>query len=153
MTKWCKLIFSLRCERSRVRFPLDSRSLVKPIHMKSSMVFIRKLVHVILSRCVRINIQMYYQTRHVFVKHIFSRRQQSHNMAKFSKSYILTPPHPQGCGISLKCEEQIDEPTAPVWLLNHHPNFKYHCVCTRDGITDKQTDGRIDEQMDGRSNY
>ena len=50
VTKWSKLIFSLRCERSRVRFPLDSRSLVKPIHMKSSMVFIRKLV--ILSRCV-----------------------------------------------------------------------------------------------------
>ena len=90
VAKWSKLIFSLRCQRSWVRFPLDSRSLVKPIHMKSSMVFIRKLV--ILSRCVRINIQMKYQTRYVFVKHRCPRRQQSHNMAKFSKSYILTPP-------------------------------------------------------------
>ena len=58
VTKWSKLIFTLRCKRSRVRFPLDSRSLVKPIHMKSSMVFIRKLVKLILSRCVRIDIQM-----------------------------------------------------------------------------------------------
>ena len=123
VTKGSKLIFSLRCERLRVRFPLGSRSLVKPIHMKSSMVFIRKLV--ILSRCVRINIQMLYQTRHVFVKHRCPRRQQSLNMAKFSKSYILNPPHPQGCGISVKCEEPIDEPTIPVWLLNHHQNFKY----------------------------
>ena len=38
----------------------------------------------------------YLKTRHVFVKHGCPRRQQSQNMAKISKSYILTPPHPRG---------------------------------------------------------
>ena len=33
----------------------------------------------------------------------------SQNMAYISKSYILTPPHPQGHGMSVKCEERIDE--------------------------------------------
>ena len=41
------------------------------------------------------------QTRHVFVKHGCPRRQQSPIMAKISKSYILTPPHPPGaCDVS-----------------------------------------------------
>ena len=31
--------------------------------------------------------------------------------------------------ISLKCEEPIDEPTVQVWLLYHHPNFKYSIIC------------------------
>ena len=35
-------------------------------------------------------------TRHVFVKHGYPRWQQSQNMAKISKSYILTSPQPQG---------------------------------------------------------
>ena len=35
------------------------------------------------------------------------------------------PPHPQGHGMLVKCEEPIDELTVPVWLLYHHPNFKY----------------------------
>ena len=40
-------------------------------------------------------------TRHVFVKDRCPRRQQSRNMAKISKSYILTPPHPPGaCDVS-----------------------------------------------------
>ena len=90
VTKWSNLIFSLRCKRSRVRLPLDSRSLVKPIHMKSSMVFIRKLA--ILGRCERIDIQMKYQTRHVFVKHRCPRRQQSHNMAKLVLHFDPAPP-------------------------------------------------------------
>ena len=30
-------------------------------------------------------------------------------MAKISKSHILTPPHPPGQGMSVKCEEPIDE--------------------------------------------
>ena len=38
---------------------------------------------------------------HVFVKHGCPRRQQSQNMAKIFKSYILTPPHPQGHGMSV----------------------------------------------------
>ena len=46
-------------------------------------------------------------------------------MAKISKSYILTPPHPQGQVMSEKCEEPIDELIVQVWLLYHHPNFKY----------------------------
>ena len=84
-------------------------------------------------------------TRHVFVKHGYPWRQQSHNMAKISKSYILTLPHPQGRGMAVKCEEPIDEPTVPVWLLYHHPKLSIFW----DGITDKQTD----RQTDGRSNY
>ena len=65
------------------------------------------------------------ETRHVFVKHGCPRRQQSQNMAKIYKSYILTLPHPQGRVMSVKCEEPIDELTVQVWLLYHHPNFKY----------------------------
>ena len=87
----------------------------------------------------------------MFVKHGCPRRQQSHNMAKVSKSYILTLPHPQGPGMSVKCEEPIDEPTVLVWLLYHHPNFKYFTflVSGTELRTDKQTDG----QTDGRSKY
>ena len=67
----------------------------------------------------------YFKTRHVFVKHGCPRRQQSKNMAKISKSYILTLPNPQGHVMSVKYEEPIDELTVQVWLLNHHTNFKY----------------------------
>ena len=91
-------------------------------------------------------------TRHVFVKHGCPRQQQSRNMAKISKSYILTPPHPQGHVMSVKCEQPIDELTVQVWLLYHNPNFKY---CTlfvsgtgRDGITDGQTDKRTNRRTD-----
>ena len=52
------------------------------------------------------------KTRHVFVKHRCPRRQQSQNMTKMSKSYILTTPHLQGRVMSVKCEEPIDEPTS-----------------------------------------
>ena len=62
------------------------------------------------------------ENRHVFVK---PRWQQSENTAKISKSYILTPPHPQGHLMSVKCEEPIDELTVKVWLLYHHSNFNY----------------------------
>ena len=82
------------------------------------------------------------KTRHVFVKHGCPRRQQSQNMAKISKSYILTPPHPQGYGMSVKCEEPIDELTVQVWLLYDHPNLKY-CTLFVSGTelrTDRQTD-------------
>ena len=39
--------------------------------------------------------------------------------------------------MSVKCEEPIDEKiTVQVWLLYHHPNFKYCTfVCKRDIIT------------------
>ena len=86
------------------------------------------------------------------MKHGCPRRQQSRNMAKISKSYILTPPHPQGHMMSVKCEQPIHELTVQVWLLYHNPNFKY---CTlfvsgtgRDGITDGQTDKRTNRQTD-----
>ena len=82
-------------------------------------------------------------TRHVFVKHGCPRRQQSRNMAK---SYILTPPHPQGHGMSVKCEEPIDELTVQVWLLYHHPNFKY---CT---LFVSRTKLRTDRQTDRQTN-
>ena len=72
-------------------------------------------------------INTYVSTRHVFVKHGCPRWLQSRNMAKISKSYILTPPHLQRRVMSVKCEEPIDELTVQVWLyiLYHHPNFKY----------------------------
>ena len=44
-------------------------------------------------------------TRHVFIKHGCPRRQQSENMIKISKSYILTLPNPQGHVMSVKCEQ------------------------------------------------
>ena len=61
----------------------------------------------------------------MFLKHGCPLRQQSQNMAKISKSYILTPPHPWGHVMSVKCEEPIDEPKVQVWLPYHHQNFKY----------------------------
>ena len=39
-------------------------------------------------------------TRHVFVKHGCPRWQQMQNMAKISKSYILTRPIPGACDVS-----------------------------------------------------
>ena len=89
------------------------------------------------------------ETRHVFVKHGCPRRQQSQNMAKISKSYILTPPHPQGQVMSAKCEEPIDELTVQVWLLYDHPNFKY-CTLFESG-TELRTDGQTDRQTDRRT--
>ena len=85
----------------------------------------------------------------MFVKHGCPRRQQSPNMAKISKSYILTPSHPQGHGMSVKCEEPIDELTVQVWLLYHHPNFKY-CTLIVSGteLRTGQTDGQTDKQTD-----
>ena len=90
-----------------------------------------------------------FKTRHVFVKHGCPRRQQSHNMAKISKSYILTLPHPKGYVMSVKCEQSIDEPTVQVWLLYHHPNLKY-CTLIVSG-TELRTNRRTDKQTDGRT--
>ena len=53
------------------------------------------------------------------------------------KSYILTPPDPQGHRMSVKCEEPIDELTVQVWLLYDHPNI---ALCKRDGIKDGRSD-------------
>ena len=82
-------------------------------------------------------------TRHVFVKHGCPPRQQSQTMAKISKSYILTLPHPQGHVMSVKCEQPLDELTVQVWLLYDHPHFKY-CTLFISG-TELQTDGRTDD--------
>ena len=86
------------------------------------------------------------------MKHGCPQRQQSQNMAKKFKSYILTSPRPhKGQGMSVKCEEPIDELTVQAWLLYHHLNFKYctltKFVCKRDGITDRQTDKQTDGQL------
>ena len=43
-------------------------------------------------------------------------------------SYILTPPHPQGHVMSVKCEQSLDELTVEVWLLYDHQNFQYCTV-------------------------
>ena len=45
----------------------------------------------------------------------------------------------------------IDELTVQVWLLYHHPNFKY-CTLTVSG-TELRTDKPTDRQTDGRSDY
>ena len=77
-------------------------------------------------------------------------------MAKISKSYILTPPHPQGHVMSVKCEQPLDELKVQVWLLYDPPNFKYivlHFVYKWDWITDGRTDGQTDKQTDGLSKH
>ena len=94
---------------------------------------------------------LYYITRHVFVKHGCPLRQQSQHMAKISKSYILTPPLPQGCVMSVKCEKPIDELTVQVWLLYHHPNFEYCTLFVRG--TELRTNGQTDGWTDGRSKH
>ena len=74
-------------------------------------------------------------------------------MAKISKSYILTLPHPQGHVVSMKCEEPIDELTVQVWLLYHQPNFNY-CTLFESGTelrTDKRTEKRTDKQTNGQT--
>ena len=43
--------------------------------------------------------------------------QQSQNMAKIFKSYILTLSHPKGHVMSAKYDEPIDELAVQVWLL------------------------------------
>ena len=88
-------------------------------------------------------------TRHVFVKHGCPRRQQSQTMAKISESYILTPHHPQGHVMSVKCEQPLDELTVQVCLLYDHPNFKY-CTLFISG-TELRTDGLMDRRMDDPS--
>ena len=47
------------------------------------------------------------KTRHEFVKHGCPRRQQSRNMAKIPKSYILAQPHPRGMWCQWKKKEEI----------------------------------------------
>ena len=57
--------------------------------------------------------------------------------------------------MSVKCEELTDEPTVQVWLLFHHPNFKY-CTLIVSGTelrTNRRRDRRTDQQTDGRSDY
>ena len=79
------------------------------------------------------------------MKHGCPRRQQSQNMAKISKSYILTLPQHQRHVMSVKCEEPIDELIVQVWLLYHHQNFKYYTLLAgrNYGQTDRQTDDPI----------
>ena len=69
---------------------------------------------------------------------------------KISKSYILTPSHPQGHVMSVKCEQPLDELTVQVWLLYDNPNFKY-CTLLISGTelrTDGQTDRRTIQTLD-----
>ena len=79
----------------------------------------------------------------MFVKHGCPRWQQNQKYGKISKSQILTPSHPQGHVMSVKCEQPLDELTVQVWLLNDHPNFKYCTlnVSRMELRTDRQTDG------------
>ena len=90
----------------------------------------------------------------MFVKYGCPRQQQSQTMAKISKSYILTPPHPGAC-VSGKCKQPLDELTVQVWLLYDHPNFKY---CTlfisgRELPTDIRLDGKSNRLTDKWSKH
>ena len=69
---------------------------------------------------------------------------------KISKSQILTPPHPQGHVMLVKCEQPLDELTVQVWLLYDHLNFKYSTlnVSGTELRTDKRTDRRTDRRTD-----
>ena len=61
----------------------------------------------------------------------------------------MTPPHPHCHVMSVKCKEPIDELTVQVWLLYHHPNFRY-CTLFVSGTelrTDGQTDGQTDDPI------
>ena len=64
-----------------------------------------------------------------------------------SKSQILTPPHPQGHVMSMKCEQSLDELTVQVWLLYDYPNLKYCTlnVSRMELRTDRQTDRQTDD--------
>ena len=60
-------------------------------------------------------------TRHVFVKHGCPWRQQRQNMAKISKSCILTPPHLRGMG----CRGSVSNQ-----LMNLQSKFGY-CIIAK----------------------
>ena len=50
--------------------------------------------------------------------------------------------------MSVKCEQSIDGLTVQLWLLYHHPNFKY-CTLFESGMelrTDGQTNGQTGRQ-------
>ena len=78
----------------------------------------------------------------MFVKHGCPWRQQSQTMAKISKSYILTPPQPQGHVMLVKCEQPLDELTVQVWLLYNHQNLILHFFISG---TELRTDGQKDD--------
>ena len=55
--------------------------------------------------------------------------------------------------MSVKCEQPLDELTVQVWLLYHHPNFKY-CTLFVSGTelwTDGQTKGWTDKRTVSRT--
>ena len=63
-------------------------------------------------------------------------------------------PKPGAWDVSEVCEQSVDGLTVHVWLLYHHPNFKY-CTLFESGSelwTDKLTD-KQNGQTDRRSNY
>ena len=72
--------------------------------------------------------------------------QQSKTMAKICKSYILTPPHPQGHVMSVKCEQPLDELTVQVG----------YCMTTQTlniALFISGTELRTDGQTDGWSKH
>ena len=49
-----------------------------------------------------------------------------------TKSFIITPPLPQGHVVSVKCEQPLDE--VQVWLLYLNSNLKYCTLYRSEGI-------------------
>ena len=67
----------------------------------------------------------------------------------WQKSLHFDPAPPKGHEMWVKCEQSIDGLTVQVWLLYHHPNFKY-CTLFESGTelrTNGWTDGRTDDPI------
>ena len=60
---------------------------------------------------------------------------------KISKSQILTPPHPQGHVMSVKCEQPLDELCMYNCMSTQTLNFAF---CLQAGRYYGRTDGRLD---------
>ena len=95
----------------------------------------------------RYALQATQKIKHVFVKQGFPQRQQSPDIAKISKSYILTPPHPRGRW----CQWSMSNP-----YMNLQSKFGY-CItqtlnialCLWAGRNYRQADRQTDRRTDG----
>ena len=89
------------------------------------------------------------KTRHVFAKHGCPRRQQSQNMTKISKSYILTPPHHRGMRYQWRTHRWTYSPSLvtvsppKLWILH----FVSRTELQTDWWTDRWIDGWYDYLM------
>ena len=69
-------------------------------------------------------------------------------MAKISKSYILTPPKPQGQVMSEECEQPLDDLQSKFGYCITTQTLNI-TLCLKVGQNYGQTDGQTDRQTDG----